>query len=73
MTDRQRWLRATVEERMAWVYPERPERISSHAGWYRGRWVKDTCGCGRPILVPAGDSGKYRCNRCADRAEGYGD
>lgn len=49
---------------------EHPEKIESHACWYRGRWQVDTCSCGREMLVPIGKKGRYRCNECADRAEG---
>ena len=50
----------------------KPEKISSHDGWYRGRWVTDTCTCGNKMRVPAGKIGVYRCNDCADQTEfGY--
>ena len=49
-----------------------PERISSHGGWYRGRWEQDVCHCGQRMLVPKGKKGHYQCNTCADRAEGLG-
>ena len=42
-------------------------KISSHAGWYRGKWVTDTCRCGHKFKVPQGSKGKYRCNCCANR------
>jgi hypothetical protein len=51
---------------------QRPQKISSHAGWYRGSWEKDLCHCGQAILVPRGKKGVYQCNDCADRAEGWG-
>ena len=52
---------------------QRPQKISSHAGWYRGSWEKDQCHCGQAILVPRSKKGVYQCNSCADRAEGWGD
>ena len=48
-------------------------RISSHASWYRGGWVTDTCHCGHAFRVPTHSKGKYQCNCCADRAEGFFD
>ena len=45
-------------------------KISSHSGWYRGRWEVDTCSCGNKMQVPVGKKGYYRCNNCADCAEG---
>ena len=45
-------------------------KISSHSGWYRGKWELDICSCGEKMLVPVGKKGYYRCNNCADRAEG---
>lgn len=47
-------------------------RISSHAGWHRGKWVRDVCHCGHRFGVPRGSKGKYQCNCCADMAEGGG-
>jgi len=43
----------------------RPEKIDSHANWYRGRWIVDTCRCGNKMLVPDDSKGKYQCNTCA--------
>ena len=53
--------------------PVRCGRIASHAGWYCGEWVTDTCHCGHAFRVPAGDRGSYQCNCCAARAEGFFD
>ena len=73
MTVKERWLAATPEERLNWEYPaQRPEKIASHSGWYRGSWEIDTCHCGQKIRVPQGTKGQYQCNDCADRAEGGG-
>lgn len=61
-------LRALQE--LAGLKPARPYncgKISSHAGWYEGKWVTDTCPCGHKFRVPAGKKGYYRCNCCADR------
>ena len=72
MTDKERWLAATIEERANCEFSTRqhPEKISSHSGWYHGKWETDTCGCGEKMRVPAGKKGCYRCNNCANRAEG---
>jgi len=54
----------------AGLVPERPHncgRISSHAGWYRGKWHTDTCECGHKFGVPKGKRGYYRCDCCANR------
>lgn len=65
-------LRALKE--LAGIKPEKPiscGRISSHVGWYRGKWEIDICHCGHRFRVPVGKKGYYQCNCCADREEGY--